>query len=186
MVVGVFAGSRSGKYLHDQETIARIVGYQLAHNNYVTVYGGGASGLMHQMATGVKQGCGKLIAVELVREGWLHSPLTNNVYEHEHLHERQHDLISRCDAYIALPGGLGSLFEIAHVLCLKDINVIPSENPLICMGLEYWAELRQLLEKMVGYEFSSPDVLDSITYVDTVCKAMELLEEYRHIKSAES
>lgn len=120
----VFCGSSTivdGKYLR----AARDVGVMLAQNGYGVVYGGGNIGLMGAAADAALEAGGKVIGVipKFLRDKEVaHKGLTE-LHLTETMHERQVGMAERSDAFVVLPGGLGTLAEFFEVLTWKQLGL---------------------------------------------------------------
>jgi uncharacterized protein (TIGR00730 family) len=120
----VFCGSNSGNdpiYAN----VARDFGVLLAKSNVALVYGGGHVGLMGIVADAVLAGGGKAIGV-IPRMLWDREVGHRNLTElHivETMHERKAMMASLSDAFVALPGGLGTLEEIFEVWTWAQLGI---------------------------------------------------------------
>lgn len=120
----VFCGSNSGNdpiYAN----VARDFGILLAKSNIALVYGGGHVGLMGIVADAVLAGGGKAIGV-IPRMLWEREVGHRNLTElHivETMHERKAMMASLSDAFVALPGGLGTLEEIFEVWTWAQLGI---------------------------------------------------------------
>jgi hypothetical protein len=120
----VFCGSNSGNDAI-YATVARDFGALLAKSNIALVYGGGHVGLMGIAADAVLAGGGKAIGV-IPRMLWDrevgHRSLTE-LHIVETMHERKAMMASLSDAFVALPGGLGTLEEIFEVWTWTQLGI---------------------------------------------------------------
>ncbi len=137
----VFCGSSSGtggKYMR----IAQAAGAMLARDGFEVVYGGARIGLMGALADAALAEGGKVTGVlpgflkdkELAHEGLSELHLT------ETMHERQVGMAERADAFLILPGGLGTLAEFFEVLTWKQLGL--HDKPVMLVnGYGYWDSL---------------------------------------------
>lgn len=143
----VFAGNGCSK---DREEDYYLLSYEtgkiLAQSGYTVVTGGGP-GLMNQVLKGAYENNGKTIGVRLHQEGKIQSPFVTKTFIYHRLKPRQAKLISLADAFLALPGGIGTHYEIFEVLCLKRKGEIKMNTPLILIG-EYYDEFLKLISLM--------------------------------------
>lgn len=122
--VCVFLGSSTGS----NPAIANAteaLGRELAARNMNLVYGGGAVGLMGLLADTVLKEGGEVTGIiprNLFSREVAHRDLTELI-ETEGMHERKALMYERSDAFIALPGGLGTLDELAEVLTWRQIGL---------------------------------------------------------------
>lgn len=123
--VCVFAGARSGR-LPAYAEAARELGTDIANRGLGLVYGGGSIGLMGHAANGAL-GCGGsvlgVIPRALATSEVMHTGLTELVVV-ENMHERKAMMAARSDAFVALPGGLGTLEELFEVVTWAQLGFI--------------------------------------------------------------
>jgi uncharacterized protein (TIGR00730 family) len=155
--VCVFCGSNSGRRPSYLET-ARSLGRLLAARGVGLVYGGGNVGLMGALADAVLDGGGEAIGVipgHLVDKELAHRGLTDLRIVHS-MHERKALMADLADAFIALPGGLGTLEEFCEVLTWSQLGL--HRKPCALFNVEnYYDGLLALFDHAVGEGFVSPD-----------------------------
>ena len=139
-------------YFEATEQIAEI----LVQNEITILYGGGAKGLMGQLAdTACAQG-GKIIGIipKFMREvEWQHNGLSELILVND-MHDRKRKLLENTDAVIALPGGSGTLEELLEVITLKKLGVFT--GPIIIFNQNnYFHHLIEMLEKCIEENFMS-------------------------------
>jgi uncharacterized protein (TIGR00730 family) len=122
--VCVFCGSSSDvapEYL----AAARAMGEAIAHRRLTLVYGGGGTGMMRALADGALQAEGEVIGI-LTRQfdtpALRHSALTE-LRVVATMHERKAIMTDLSDAFIALPGGLGTFDELFEILCWAQLGI---------------------------------------------------------------
>ncbi|MEA2327081.1 MAG: hypothetical protein QOE68_2040 [Thermoanaerobaculia bacterium] len=149
----VFCGSNSGSD-PAYASIARDFGALLAKSNIALVYGGGHVGLMGIVADAVLAGGGKAIGV-IPRMLWDREVGHRNLTElHvvETMHERKAMMASLSDAFVALPGGLGTLEEIFEVWTWAQLGI--HRKPLGFLDtLGFYAPLLSFLDHAVDARF---------------------------------
>lgn len=114
--LAVFCGSSPGFDPAFAEH-AHAIGRQLAEQGIRVVYGAGGSGLMGAVADGALQAGGEVIGViprSMVEREWGRADLTELIVC-ETMHQRKALMADKADAFLALPGGLGTLEEIFEV-----------------------------------------------------------------------
>jgi uncharacterized protein (TIGR00730 family) len=149
----VFCGASSG---HDPRhaAAAASVGGALATRGIRVVYGGGRLGLMGAVADAALAAGGEVVGViprGLVDRELAHTGLTELVVV-ETLHERKAEMATRADAFIALPGGLGTLEELAEVLSWAQLDLHEKPIGLVDEG-GYFAALEAFLDHAVAEGF---------------------------------
>ena len=115
--IAAYCGSKHGND-PAYKSAAEQLGTLLAKKNIELVYGGGALGLMGVVANAVLENHGKVIGVipeKLYEMEVAHTGLTE-LYRVKTMHERKALMVDLSDAFIALPGGIGTLEEIMEVM----------------------------------------------------------------------
>jgi uncharacterized protein (TIGR00730 family) len=167
----VFCGASPGR---DPAFVAaaRAVGAGLAGKGIGIVYGGGRVGLMGALADAALDAGGEIIGVipqGLVDRELAHPGLTE-LRIVAGLHERKTVMAELADAFIALPGGLGTLEELAEVTSWAQLELHVKPIGLIDVG-DYWDPLLRWLDGAVEAGFLSADhrrLLDRASDLDGV------------------
>ena len=149
----VFCGASSG---HDPRyaAAATLIGATLAQRGIRLVYGGGRLGLMGAVADAALAAGGEVVGViprGLVDRELAHPGLTELVVV-ETLHERKAEMARLADAFIALPGGLGTLEELAEVLSWAQLDLHTKPIGLLDVG-GFFAALGTFLDHAVAEGF---------------------------------
>ena len=182
--VCVYCGSSKGgnpAYLQ----AARALGAALAREKIRLVYGGGGIGMMGEIAQAVENGGGKvlgiipdfLVARERADQG------AREIVTVRDMHERKRTMFERADAFVALPGGIGTLEELVEQLTWLQLgrhkkpvllaNVLGFWNPLLVLFKHLGAE---------GYLYNGPHYLVAERIEDVVPKLRAAL---RTVQEAE-
>ena len=134
------------------------LGEILAENSVTIVYGGGAVGLMGQLAEGALAKGGTVIGVipRFMQElEWGHSRLTE-LHVVEDMRERKHRMLTGSDAAIALPGGCGTLEELLEAITLKRLGVYL--NPIVLVNTRgFFDPLVEQLQRAVRERFMNEE-----------------------------
>ena len=136
---------------------ARAVGTRLAERGIGVVYGGSRVGLMGAVADAALRASGEVIGVipqGLVDRELAHSGLTE-LRKVATLHERKAVMAELSDAFIALPGGLGTLEELAEVTSWAQLGLHAKPIALLDVG-DYWDPLLAWLDGAVETGFLAP------------------------------
>ena len=173
----VYCGSGSGKGPAFADA-AREFGKILAENNIELVYGGGSVGLMGELAKSVLQHGGRVTGIIpdflINREGVL--PDAQNLIVTKDMHERKRIMFERSDAFVALPGGIGTLEELVEQLTWAQLG--QHKKPILAANIEgFWDPLCALLEHMEALEFIRPDLAVKLLVVDKVETILPRLRE---------
>ena len=140
------------------------------------VYGGSKMGMMGILADSVLASGGKVIGVEprmFVENEFQHSGITELIVT-EDMPERKAKMIELGDAFIALPGGTGTLDEISEIMSLVSLDII--DSPCIVYNVDgYYNGLKDLLDKMISYDLSSESRQNRIHFVSSISEIGELI-----------
>lgn len=130
--LGVFCGSRSGT---DERftAVARSLGHFLAEQGVRLVYGGGSVGLMGEVANACLEAGGEVHGVithDLMAREVGHAGLTELV-QVSTMAERKHAMAERADAFVSLPGGVGTLDELFEMVTWTQLRIHDKPNGLL-------------------------------------------------------
>lgn len=149
----VYCGSSPGARPAYAATAAAL-GALLVQEKITLVYGGSNVGLMRILADTVLTGGGSVVGVlPRVLETWevAHNGLTELVVV-ETMHAREHLMAERADAFVALPGGIGTLDEFAEIFVWSQIG--SHRKPVALLNVErYFDPLLAFLDHMVTERF---------------------------------
>lgn len=161
----VFCGARFGTDPAARE-VAQHLGELLAREGIALVYGGGGVGLMGLVANAALKGGGRVVGVIprflLQREAG-HPALTETVVV-ETMHERKLQMFERSDAFVVLPGGIGTLEELFEVLSWRTLGLHSKPIVIVDQG-GYWQPLAALLRGVVEGGFAERTHLDHVAFV---------------------
>ena len=129
-------------------------GRLLAENDIHCLYGGGDMGLMGHLAKGVLSAGGRITGIIpcfMVERNWHHSTLPDLI-EVESMHERKAMLMSRADAAVALPGGIGTFEELVEAITWRKLGLFT--KPIFILNTNgFYNPLLQLLENAINEDF---------------------------------
>lgn len=169
----VFCGASPGRspgYLE----LARSVGAGLAGRGIGVVFGGSRVGMMGALADAALAADGEVIGViprQLVDRELAHRALTE-LRVVETLHERKAEMAALSDGFIALPGGLGTLEELAEVASWAQLGL--HGKPITLLGHDgYWDALLAWLDHAVAEGFLAPEGRALVTLEPDLERAME-------------
>ncbi|WP_128888960.1 TIGR00730 family Rossman fold protein [Corynebacterium pelargi] len=175
--VAVYCGSAHGAR-GEFTRAARALGQGLAEREIEMVFGGGSVGLMGEAANACLEAGGRvhgvmpkaLVDLELSHPGLTALDIT------ETMAERKTRMEELADAFVALPGGMGTLEELFEVLVRQQLG--PYTGPVGLLNTEeYWDPMLHALRSMSEEGFIAPRYLDAIVVADTV---EELFEAFSH------
>jgi uncharacterized protein (TIGR00730 family) len=173
--VAVFCGSSTGAD-HRHAELAAQLGRELAEAGIELVYGGGAVGLMGVLADACLEAGGTVVGViptGLFSREVGHTGLTELV-EVPSMHERKQRMYDLADGFVALPGGLGTLEELAEVLTWNQLGIMAKPVVLLDAG-GFWQGLVDWLDGAAKAGFVRDAHRRSLVVTDDVAVVLELL-----------
>jgi len=144
----VYCGSQPGTD-PDFVSAARQFGKILAENKVGLVYGGGSIGLMGELAKSVLHHGGTVTGIipEALTGSERMLTTAQEMIVTRDLHERKRLMFERSDAFVALPGGVGTLEELVEQITWEQLG--HHQKPILIANLkEFWQPLLALLEQM--------------------------------------
>lgn len=158
---------------------ARALGQLLAENGIRLVYGGGGRGLMGAVADGALAAGGEVIGVlprSLFGRELAHPGLTELI-EVDSMHTRKQKMCDLAEAFVALPGGLGTLEELTEIATWSQLGL--HAKPILTLDLNgYWTPLHDLLRAAVASGFVKPESLGLIVNVATLDEVLPRISDY--------
>ncbi|MBB1248164.1 TIGR00730 family Rossman fold protein [Rhizobium sp. G21] len=152
----VYCGSQPGRDPSYMEA-GRALGKSIAEHGMRLVYGGGTRGIMGAVASGVLSHGGKVIGIIpeflMDKEASRHSlgSLTELVVT-EDMHQRKHRMFEEADAFVTLPGGIGTLEEIVEIMTWGQLG--RHRKPMVFANInQFWDPMLELLNHMSGQGF---------------------------------
>lgn len=173
--VCVFCGAKTG---HDPKwaAVARLVGAAIARRGWRLVYGGGRVGLMGVLADAALEAGGEAIGVipqALLDREVGHKGLTRLEVVSD-MAVRKVRMVELSDAFLALPGGLGTLDELFEVLTLRQTRY--HAKPVAVLNQDgYWNSLIAACREMVAAGFVAPADLDCLIVEDQIERLLDAI-----------
>ena len=179
MNITVYLGANDGNDPLYLEEVCRL-GRWIGSSGHTLVYGGSASGLMGVLADSVLAAGGEVTGVEpefFVKGELQHDGLTDLIVTKD-MTERKTKMIELGDAFIAFPGGTGTLEEIAEVM--SKVSLKHLEAPCILYNLNgYYDSLKALLSHMTEMGLSSPERQEGIYFAKDLSEIRKIIENQR-------
>ncbi|EIL99920.1 TIGR00730 family Rossman fold protein [Rhodanobacter thiooxydans] len=174
----VYCGSNSGRHPEYAEQ-AHAFGTEMARRGIALIYGGGNVGLMGVVADAVLAGGGRVVGViprQLVELEVAHPGLTELVVV-ETMHQRKTRMYELSDAFVALPGGFGTMDEMFEMLTWAQLGL--HRYPCAFLDVRgYYRDLRTLMEHMVDEAFVKAAQRDSIWFGDDIAALFDWMRDY--------
>lgn len=175
----VYCGSSPGRLPEYQQAAAEL-GRRLASRDITLVYGGASVGLMGVLADTVLDAGGRAVGVipeALAVKEVAHAELTQQLVVHS-MHERKARMAELSDAFIALPGGWGTLEEIFEVLTWAQLGF--HEKPCGLLNVNgYFDGLFSFLEHAIDEQFVKPIYREMLIMTDHPDELLDRFETYR-------
>jgi cytokinin riboside 5'-monophosphate phosphoribohydrolase len=162
---------------------AAHLGTLMARNNHTLVYGGASVGLMGEIARAVRAGSGRIISVmpEAIRNAGVTFEGADEIIYTAGLRERKAAMEERSDAFIALPGGFGTLEEILEIITLKQLKIHDKPVVLINTG-GFYNQLLALFETIYDGRFAKDIYRDLYRTTAEAVEALDFIETYRPVE----
>ena len=174
----VYCGSNPG---HDPRYLAaaRALGAELAARGIGLVYGGGNVGLMGAVADAAMAGGGEAVGVipqALLEREIGHRGVTE-LHVVDSMHERKMRMADLADAFVALPGGIGTLEELVEVFTWTQLGLHEKPCSVLDVG-GYYRPLVAFLDHAVEQGFLAPEHRSSLLEFETVEEVVPGLEAW--------
>lgn len=176
MIISVFGGSapKPGEPAYEE---ARKLGFTLGSEGH-TLLTGGYVGVMEAVSLGGQEAhahvigatCGQLEKSHLVRSA---NPYLTEEWHFDTLQERLFALVERCDAAIAMPGGVGTMAEISIMWNEIIIHAIP-RRPLILFGNDWKTTYTEFVDRFNLY--ISPQDRDIVSYAEDIPSVLKIIK----------
>jgi hypothetical protein len=175
--IAVFCGA-SKRAPADCLAAARSVGEEIARRGHVLVYGGNRTGLMGALADGALDARGLVHGVilrEFIEQDVHHTGL-DELHTAPDMRARKAGLDARADAFVALPGGYGTLEELTEILSFRKLGL--HQRPLVLLDLRgFWAGLLAQLDRAIAEGFDAPATRGFLRVTDDPRAVVGLCEE---------
>ena len=151
--VCVYCGSSPGTEAAFTEAAVRL-GKIFAENEVRLVYGGGSVGLMGSVAESVIDHGGEVTGIipEFLTRRERPKKLAQELIVTRDMHERKQTMFERADAFVALPGGIGTLEELVEQMTWAQLG--RHKKPILIANIaDYWSPLLSLIEHMRAVKF---------------------------------
>lgn len=175
-LVAVYCGSRLGNG-DVYEQAARELGSALANNGMGLVYGGASIGLMGAVADEVINGGAQAVGVIptfMLKHEIAHEQLTR-LHLTDTMHTRKTVMAEYADAFITLPGGLGTLEEIMEIATWRQLY--QHEKPMIILNINgFYDRMIEHLKYTTEQGFMKQEDLDRLVVCNTISEAIDMLQ----------
>lgn len=158
-------------------SMAYSIGRLIGQEGYVTLTGGGP-GIMREVNRGAKEVGGESwgICIEHRAEQIILDYFTYHEV-HERFDERNDRLLGLGDAFVVLPGGLGTVVEALQITQRKKFSEIPPKTPLILIG-GFYQKLSEVFDEMHSQGFITDSLADLYQFVQTPEEMITIIKNY--------
>lgn len=163
-------------------TAAEDLGHAMVPRGWGLVYGGGNVGMMGKVAGAVRATGGHVVGVipEFMVEKELAYSECNELIRVQTMRERKRVMEERAEAFVALPGGWGTLEEIMEIITLRQLDVV--RKPCIFLNQDgFYDDLLRFFDRMVAEKFNRPSNLKLFSVAHRVEDIFPLIEEARSV-----
>ena len=175
MNITVYLGANEGKDPALKAAV-RELGTWIGENRHTLIYGGSKSGLMGDLAESTLHAGGRVIGVEpqfFIDMGFEYDAITQLIVTRD-MSDRKAKMIELGDAFIAFPGGTGTLEEISEIMSKVALGHLSA--PCIIYNLNgYYDSLRSLLDHMTQMGLSSEEKQQGIYFADDLSDIIRIL-----------
>jgi uncharacterized protein (TIGR00730 family) len=157
---------------------ARALGSAIAKEGWAVVYGGNYIGCMASLADGAREMGGKVIGItpKLFVDENVADTLCDELIVTESMRHRKQMLEQRGDAFIALPGGLGTFEEFFEIVVGRQLQY--HQKPVILLNIDdFYTPLLQMIDRGVEQHFIRETARKIITVATSVPHAIDLLKQ---------
>lgn len=159
---------------------AETVGKKLAKNGHTLVFGGGAQGVMGALARGASSEKGNIVGIApsfFNVDGILFEGCTEFVYT-ETMRQRKQIMEERADAFIMMPGGIGTFEEFFEILTLKQLGR-HGKAIAIYNCSNYYDDVENIIEKAIKQNFMKESCRNLCRFFTDIDEMMSYIETYK-------
>ncbi|CAM6083347.1 unnamed protein product [Calypogeia fissa] len=173
----VFCGASAGKKTL-YSNVALELGNEMVRRKIDLVYGGGSVGLMGQISRTVHEGGGHVIGVIPKALHSISGQTVGELRAVADMHERKAEMARQADAFIALPGGYGTLEELLEMITWVQLGI--HDKPVGLLNVDgYYNSLLALLDKAVEEGFLKVNSRNILLSAPTARELLDKFEEYK-------
>jgi uncharacterized protein (TIGR00730 family) len=155
------------------------LGRAIAANKWKLVYGGNSVGLMEKLADAARAGSGKVVGItpQLFIDKGVHDRLCDEFIVTDCMRTRKAQMEARGDAYIAMPGGLGTFEEIFEIIVGKQLKY--HNKPIVLLNTnDYYKPMLDQIERGIEQNFIKSRAMELFYVAPNVAAAIEHIRTY--------
>jgi uncharacterized protein (TIGR00730 family) len=172
----VYCGS-SGRVADFYKEAALELGTRIGKAGRGLVYGGGRVGLMGMVADATLKAGGHVVGIipEHIKNREVDHPGLSELYVVKTMHERKQMMVDRSDAFVVLPGGLGTMDEFFEIMTWRQLGL--HDKPIVVVNIGgYWTALLHLIDVMVKEGFVREEDRAFLQVVESVDAVLDALD----------
>lgn len=162
---------------------AAQLGHAIALRQDRLLFGGGMIGLMGMVATAIHENGGQVIGVipkSLNLPGIVYENCDELIVT-DGLRERKAVMDARSDAFIALPGGYGTLEELLEIITLKQLKY--HHKPIVILNVNhFYDQLQAQFQFLIDHGFAKPECQKLYYVTETVTDALQYIDSYTPVQ----
>jgi hypothetical protein len=174
--VCVFCGARTGVNPAWRDAAAEL-GRGMAERGLELVYGGGRIGIMGEVAQACQENGGRVIGIipDFLEKAEVGNRTCDELVVVGSMHERKSLMTERSDAFVVMPGGIGSLEEFFEVLTWRTLKL--HDKPIVVVDIDgCWTPLADLIDRLIENGFAGEETRRAVSIVDNLDDLFDLLE----------
>lgn len=176
--IAIFCGSSKGNNPLYSETAIKVGNY-IADNNMSLIYGGGNIGLMGLVASSASEKGAQVIGI-LPKRLNLPQVCNKNVETKriitKDMHERKKEMYNRSDAFIAMPGGIGTFEEFFESYTWLQLQI--HNKPVGLLNIDnFYTPLYEFLKTACEKGFMKENILNALSISDNIETLMKMMKE---------
>ena len=174
----VFCGS-SEAVEDSYKSVATELGREIGRRGADLIYGGASIGLMGCVARGVHEEKGKVIGIlpEFFRKKDIEYLDADELIVTKDMRERKAKMDERSDAFIVLPGGIGTLEETMEILSMRQLKL--TNKPLVFVSTGgFYDKLNEIFASMIEQKFAKENISNMFAMASDPKRALEYIYTY--------
>ncbi len=181
--VCVFCGSSAG-FHPIYKKAAEDLGRRIAEEKLTLVYGGGSVGLMGILANTVMDHGGKVIGVipKFLYDKEVGLDTVTELIIVDSMHERKQKMAELSNAFIAMPGGIGTMEELFEIFTWSQLALI--RKPVAIFNVNnFFDEIIRFMDKMVREGFLRPETAGSLIHSENVLELIVKIQAFNYTET---
>lgn len=153
------------------------MGEMIGRNGLKLVYGGGRVGLMGLVADATLQHGGEVLGIipNHIKEREVDHPGLTELRVVDSMHERKQMMVDNADAFIILPGGLGTMDEFFEIITWRQLGL--HDKPVVIVNVDgFWDPLLALIDALIDAGFARTGDRENLIIVDSVSDVLNGLK----------